>query len=225
MTDRLAIYNGALLICGERSLASLTENREPRRLLDQVWNDNGVQHCLEAGQWNFAMRAAKMDADPSIVPSFGYPMGFTKPDDWVNTSAVCSDEYFRVPLMQYADEIDVWFAAITPIYVKFVSNDPNFGLNFAAWPDSFTEYVKHYFAGKIIMKLANSEARQKTLLGRPGTADKGLIHDTLISAKNRDAMAKPPTRPAQGMWSRSRQGGWGNRGPFGDGGTNNSLIG
>ena len=72
MTDRLSIYNDALLLCGERGLASLTENTEPRRLLDQVWNNEGVIKCLELGQWHFAMRGVQVDYDPDLEPSYGY---------------------------------------------------------------------------------------------------------------------------------------------------------
>jgi hypothetical protein len=47
---------------------------------------------------------------------------FAKPTDWVDTSAVCQDEYFRVPLLQYADEVGYWFADLDEIYVKYVSD-------------------------------------------------------------------------------------------------------
>jgi hypothetical protein len=36
--SKLKLYNDALGILGERRLASLTENREPRRVLDEVWD-------------------------------------------------------------------------------------------------------------------------------------------------------------------------------------------
>lgn len=221
-TDRLKIYNGALQIIGERRLASLTENVKPRHELDAVWNDGGVQFCLEQAQWNFAMRTAKMTPDTSVTPSFGYQHAFEKPTDWVNTSAVCQDEYYNVPLIQYADEIGWWFADITPIYVKFVSNDPTFGMDMARWPASFTEYVKNYFASKVVMTLTTDKQKQQQLLGPPGYPDRGKLGDSLLTAKNRDAMAKPAQKPAQGGWSRARQGGWGTGR---DGGPGGNLIG
>ena len=221
-TTRLKIYNGALLICGERALASLTENREPRHLLDNVWNDGGNRYCLEQGQWNFAMRTARMTYDPDVDPEFGYRFAFGKPTDWVDTSAVCQDEFYNVPLTQYADEIGWWFANLDTIYCKWVSDDENYGLNMANWPYSFTEYVKHFYASKIIMKLTSDKARRQELLGPPGRPDKGMLGYALQLAKNRDAMAKPPQKPAQGGWSRARQGGWGTGR---DGGGTGSLIG
>lgn len=220
-TSRLRIYNGALLICQQRQIASLTVNEEARYLLDNVWNDGGVRYCLEQGQWRFAMRATKQTYDPSVTPSFGYSKAFPKPTDWVETSAVCQDPYFNTPLLQYADEVGYWVADLEDIYVKYVSDDANFGSNLALWPYSFTEYVKHYFAGRIVGKLSNSSDLVSRLLGQPGRPEKGQVHAALITAKNRDAMAGPATYPARGSWSGSRQG----RGGRWDRGNPSQLIG
>lgn len=219
-TTRLRLYNGALLICEERKLASLTENREPRHLLDEVWNDGGVRYCLEQAQWKFAMRTAQMEYEPSVQPSFGYRYAFPKPTDWIVTSAVCQDEYFNSPLLQYSDEIQYWFADITPIYVKFVSDDTDYGANLANWPSTFTEYVKTYFAAKIVGKLSGKTA----LRDRIWQKRSGLLDQMLLTAKNKDAMAGPTTFPARGSWTRSRFGP-GRGGPLGDGGSPGSLIG
>lgn len=201
-TSRLKIYNSALLLCGERSIASLTVNEEGRRLLDDVWNDGGVQFCLERGQWKFAMRGTEMTSDPDVTPAFGYNFAFPKPTDWVNTSAVCTDEYFKVPLLQYADEISYWFAPISTIYVKYVSNADGYGNNLAAWPASFTEYVKAYFASRIVWKLTGSKDKQAHVHKE--------CKDRLLTAKNSDAMAGPTTFPARGAWARARDGAYGN---------------
>lgn len=222
-TTRLQIYNGALLLCGERALASLTEDREPRRLLDQVWDKDGKRYCLEQGFWQFAMRTQQIDADPSIDPPFGYRNAFNKPTDWVMTNAVCQDEYFKTPLLNYADELENWFADIDPIYVKFVSDDDDYGSDLAIWPNSFCDYVEAYFASQIIYKLNADKERVQMLFGRPGDIKGGELARRLTIAKNRAAMTQPTMMPAQGSWVRSRHGRW--RGPMGDGGTGGSLIG
>ena len=221
-TTRLKIYNGALLICQTREIASLSVVEEPRYLLDNVWNDGGVRYCLEQGQWRFAMRTSKMTYNPAVVPSFGYRRAFDKPTDWVDTSAVCSDEYFNSPLLQYADETAYWFADLDDIYVKYVSDDTNYGSNLAYWPYSFTEYVKHYFAGKIVGKLTASKELVDRLLGQPGRPEKGSVHAALVTAKNRDAMAGPTSFPARGSWVGSR---YGRDGSNRDRGNRGSLIG
>ena len=89
-TTKLLIYNDALMICGERKLASLTEDREPRHLLDHVWDNNGVDACLEQAQWHFAMKTVRLDYDPSVTPEFGYNRAFEKPSDWIITSPEAS---------------------------------------------------------------------------------------------------------------------------------------
>lgn len=217
-TDRLKIYNGALLICKERSLASLTEIREPRRILDEVWNDGGVRYCLEQGQWHFAMRSARLDYEPSIAPDWGFRRGFTKPTDWVDTSAVCTDPYFKNPLLEYADEKMFWFCDLDQIYVKWVSDDANYGMDLAKWPTSFTDYVKAHFAAQIVGKLTQDEK----LIERITHPRTGVEAVNRTNAKNRAAMVNPTTFPSRGRWASARIGrtsGWR------DGGNRNSLIG
>lgn len=218
---RLSIYNDALLLCGERALASLTEEREPRRLLDQVWNQNGVDECLEEGQWNFAMRTIQIDYDPDIEPDFGYSRAFSKPSDWILTSALCCDEFFRVPLLQYSDEAGYWYAELDTIYVKHVSNDASYGADLSKWPRSFTEFVVTHFASKIALKLTNSDAKVRLAIN-PENPRHSIRGRALTNAKSRCAMANPTSFEAQGNWSKARMRGNYRR----DGGGNSgNLIG
>lgn len=200
-TSKLELYNDALMICGERLLhttTGLTEEREPRRLLDHVWDSEGVDACLEAGQWKFAMRTVMIDYDPDITPEFGLQRAFAKPDDWINTSALCSDEYFNVPLLQYVDEAGYWYAELDTIYVRYVSNDANYGGDLSLWPSRFTNYVAAYFADKIILKLTSDKERIDKVEKK--------LEKNLLLAKSSDAMAGPTVFPPQGGWSQSRQG-------------------
>lgn len=190
-------------------LSALTESVESRRLLDQVWDEGGVRACLEHGQWIFAMRSQKIEYDPSVEPPFGYVRAFNKPTDWVNTSALCSDEFFTTTVIKYNDEIGYWFCDLDTIYVRFVSDDGNYGGNLALWRPSFTEYVKAYFASKIVMKVTGDKNRWLAILGRDlGGLTDGILAAQLKNAKNKDAMAIPPGFPARGSWVNSR-GGWG----------------
>jgi hypothetical protein len=214
VATQLTIYNGALLHCGERFLASLTENREPRYLLDHVWSNNGVKLCLEAGQWHFAMRTIQIDYDPSFEPGFGYRRAFEKPDDWIATSGLCSDEYFNEPLTQYVDEAGFWYADLDTLYVRHVSNDANYGMDMNKWPETFREYVECHFATKVVRKLTGSAEKEADLIKK--------CEELLKLAKSKSAMAEPTKFPAQGSWARSRRG----SGPSRiDRGNRGSLIG
>jgi hypothetical protein len=211
MTTQLTLYNGALLVAGERFIASLSVQEEPRRLLDQVWT-GAIKYCLEQGQWHFAMRTVQIDYDPGIEPDFGYRRAFVKPDDWVNTSGLCSDEYFTAPLTRYIDEAGYWYADLDTLYVRYVSNDALYGMDLNKWPETFREYVEAYLASRILLKIANSEDKAEK-------AGK-LAERRLMLAKNKAAMAEPTSFPARGSWSSAR-----NRFPRRDGGGGGSLIG
>lgn len=228
-TNRLSVYNSALMLCGERSLGSLSEDREPRRLLDQVWSGtaggggNGVDWCLEQGQWWFAMRTVMIDKDPDFTRQFGYVNSFDKPTDWIATSALCSDEYFRMPLINYADERDAWYADITPIYVKYISNDAAYGNDLSRWPATFQDFVATYLASRIISKMAGDRtAQQGVIMGPPGQPEKGLLMINMHRARSNAAMTQPTQMIAQGRWTRARQG---TRGGRNDRGNPGSLIG
>lgn len=219
--NRLSLYNDALTMAGERALASLTENVEARLLLDQVWDNNGVDACLEEGQWMFAMRTVRIDYDPGIEPDFGYSRAFDKPDDWLLTSSVCEDEFFRVPLRRYTDESGFWFSDLDTLYVRYVSNDSSYGGDLSLWPRSFTEFVAAHFASKIILKITNDENRLRMFINseNPKHSVRGRA---LLNAKNRCAMANPSGVVAQGEWSKARTRGVARR----DGGnTSGNLIG
>lgn len=195
-TSRLTLYNNALLMAGERPLASLTENREPRRLLDQVWDTGGVRKCLEQGQWKFAMRTIQIDYDPSVTPGFGYSRAFTKPTDWVLTSSVCLDEYFRTPLLDYFDEAGYWYAEQDTIYVRYVSDDDQYGLNLGRWPGSFEDFVAAFFSERVVYKLSTSDDALTKATKRLERLKK--------LALNKDAMADPTKMLPAGRWVRSR---------------------
>lgn len=219
-TSRLQIYNDACLMAGERSLANLTEDTEARRLLDQVWNNSGVDSCLEEGQWQFAMRTVMLDYDPSVVPPFGYNRAFNKPTDWMLTSALCADEFFRVPLTRYVDEAGYWYSELDQIYVRYVSNDAAYGNNLGIWPKSFQEFVSAHFATQIILKLSDNDSRWSKFVN-PENPEHSVRGRALLKAKSRCAMSGPSTSVAQGNWTKSRTRGVNRR----DGGGSSNLIG
>ncbi len=189
--NKLSIYNGALLFIGERQLSALTDGVESRRLLDGVWDRDGIDTVLEHGQWNFAMRSAKYEYSPSITPAFGYSRAFEKPSDLIRVCAVCSDEFFTTPLLHYIDEAGYWFSDIDEIYVKIVSNDGSYGTDYSLWPPSFKRYVESWFGSEIIWKLTqNKTSTEKAIAGSDKLLTKALSKD----AMNDPTRFKPPGR-------------------------------
>ena len=205
MTDRLSIYNGALAVLGERKLADLTENREPRYKLDDIWDRDFVQTVLEQGQWNFATRSVELSYSPSVSPSsFGLKYGFEQPSDMVRVTGVCSDEWFNSPLLNYRDEAGYWWSDLETLYVAFVSDGASYGGNYSLWPKNFTRYAETFLAAQAA----------RTIMG--ASVDIGSVNaelkEWLKRAKATDAMKESARFLPPSSWVRSRQGGQGDRG-------------
>jgi hypothetical protein len=124
----------------------------------------------------------------------------------------------HAPLLQYADEVGFWFCDRDQIFVRYVSDDAAFGGDLAMWPASFTDYVKSYFAHRIIRKLPGGMDKIDDI-DHPKT---GVLAKNLLIAKNKAAMTMPATFPARGNWVAARHRG---RGGWQDGGNQNQLIG
>lgn len=198
MTSKLTIYNGALTVLGERELKDLEENLEPRHKLDTIWDNDMVDRVLQHGQWNFANRAVELQASTTTTPSFGYQFAFDKPSDYIRLLGIASDEYFTNPLTRYSDEAAWWFTDLEMIFVKYVSNDIQFGQDYSLWPENFTEYVEHYMAFKVAPRLTGLKFDSDDLEKK--------MNRRLLDAKSTDAMESPAHFPPRGGWAQSRQG-------------------
>lgn len=204
MTDKLSVFNGALRLIGERSLASLSENVESRRVLDSAWTGNGIiKYCLEKGQWNFATRAVALPYAPAVTPAFGYRYAFEKPDDYIRTTHFCWDEYFKVPLTDYIDVTGYWYAEPETVYIRYVSMDTDTGLDLSLWSESFTEFVQAHLAHEVAPRLTQSERKMERV--------EAEFRRLLKNASSLDAMESPQQQLPGGSWSSSREGGRGYR--------------
>lgn len=195
---QLAIYNEALRLVGERALSSLSENREPRRLLDAAWNFNAIDTALEQGQWKWALRPASLTYSPSVQPSFGFRYAFNQPEDMLRLSYFCEDERFRFPLLQYMDAGGYWFCDLDTIYIQYVSNDAAYGGDLSKWTNSFCKYFSACLAVEIAPRLTQAENRVQVL--------SKLMMERLLHAKSLDAMADPSKELPMASWEQSRYG-------------------
>jgi len=204
VTDRLSLYNGALLECGERDLASLTEAREPRRLLDRVWDNGAVDYCLWQGQWAFARRSTQLAPSASVTPGFGHSHAYLQPTDHIRTISLTTDEYGKVPLLDYVPEGDYWYTDAEPIYLSYVSNHASYGGDLTRWTAEFVRAVECYLAARIIKKLTQSEDKEAAMEKKAAML--------FMRAASGDAMENPTKFPPSGSWVNSRRGSGGDRG-------------
>ncbi|MFK0687989.1 hypothetical protein ACFX5Q_07260 [Mesorhizobium sp. IMUNJ 23033] len=202
MTDQLSLYNGALIKLGQPRLAALSDEGKARRALDAEYAKT-VKACLEAAFWNFAMRFVQMEATQSATGDFGYRYVFDKPDDWLRTAGVTTDPYGKVPLLDYDDRANWLLADNSVIYLRYVSNDQDYGLDLGLWPQTFVDYVETCLAWATCEEVTGSSDRKDKL---EKARDKAKY-----KASNTDAMNEavtrypPPGRLVQSRGSSSRR--------------------
>lgn len=196
MATKLGVYNNALLYCGEAALAILEEESEPRRLLDTVWDNQGVNRCLEEGEWKFATRAAKLDSDPTQETEDGYRYVFQIPSDFVTSVQISNDEYHRVPLLDFVNESGYLFAEIDPIYLRWVSDGLEHGMNLSVWPPSFADYVSAYLASKICNRITSDKDIRRQVVE--------ILRSCKYDAVSSNAKLDPTKFPPPGSWNVSR---------------------
>ena len=216
-TSQLKLYNGALVLLGETRLASLSESREPRHILDNIWDNGLVDRCLEEGLWNFATRTREISYNPSISSDFGFQYAFDKASDFIRTVQVSSDEHFVNSLVghQYHDEGEYLWCDLQTIYWRYVSNDSEFGGDLSLWPESFTNFVEHYLAHRAAPLIGHKQLDLEN--GREWPS----LTRARRNARSKDAMGQGTSFPPTGSYVRSRLGGSRRR----DGGRGGQLIG
>lgn len=179
MATQLGLYNGALVTIGAARLATISDAEKSRRELDEVYAQV-LAECLEAGQWNFAIRTSQEDSDGTpTVHDFGYY--FTKPTDWVKTAMVSASSSFNPPLTEFEEEGDKWYARVDPLFVKYVSNDGSWGGNLTAFPPAYARFVELSLAERVCLALTGNRSLLDRLRDRdlPKARSRALSHDAM----------------------------------------------
>jgi len=214
-TSRLQIYNIAMSALGERQIDSLSEDVESRRVMDEIWarGSGAIRYFLEQGHWNHAMRAVKLDKSATVTPEFGFTFAFEKPSDFIRMNMISADERFGYPLTDFEWEGNFVYAWVDPLYMRYVSDDEDFGANFSLWPETFTLWAGYYMATQAAPRLKN-DTDMEVLEER--------TRKYRIDARSKDAMNEPPRWPPLSSWNQARYSRYFNR--F-DRGLRNKLIG
>lgn len=204
VATKLSIYNGALNVCKQRRLSSLSENVEARYVLDDNWDRDFLDTVLEKGLWNFAMRTVQIDADTSYTDPLGAGWNrFDVPTDCVRVAQISTNGSFTDPDLSFQEEGDFIYSTLQTIYVRYVSNGASYGADYSLWPPSFTRFAEHYLAWLSSARLTQSDTDKKEI--------ERLMRITLTEARSRDAQKEPTKFPPESSWNSARSGRWTNR--------------
>ena len=215
-TSRLDIYNIAADFLGETELATLTEDRELRRKLDQIWtHGNGlIYYVLEKGYWSFAKRTVELEPSSNITISFGFSFAYQIPIDYVQLFMLSADDRFLDSLKRYEKETDYFHCDVNPLYMTYISDDAEYGADLSRWPTSVANWAGAYMATKAAPKITSIGGAEKKEIIRQERA-------LLTEARSEHAMDEPPRYPQLSSWASARTG----RNGHWDRGNRNRLIG
>ncbi len=200
-TTKLEIYQRAILHCKQTPVTSLTEANEARRLCD-VHYAPMLQCLMEGGFWTHAMRTVSITTNTGVTPAFGYAYAFDTPSDFVRLYMVSLSENMIPPLDHqlggnaYLIEAGYIWADSTPLYVRYTSNDSNYGLDLTKWPERLTEAAATELAYRIVPKLTGSSELKSELFE--------LKADALGKANTFEALQQPTQVARAGRWVTDR---------------------
>lgn len=205
MTTKLQLYQGAHMVLKQNAVdMAVTDDTAFVNNLDLIY-DRSLKWCLEQGLWNFATRTVSIEASEDVSSSFGFAFAVEKPDDYAGrVVAIAANDRFWPALGTGGYHEDgglsgYFWVDCDPLYLRYVSNSVQYGLNLSAWPESFATFAEHELAWRVAGHLTNISAAEKDEL-RKGR------DRTLRDARSKDALNQAPERPPPGRLVSSRRG-------------------
>lgn len=201
-TTKIKVYNTALRYLGITRLHTthgLTEDRQERREIDQVYDDSLIE-MLEKAIWYFALKRVRMDADPEVETQFGHQYAYAQPDDMVDHGLhQITDDERGLHEIEWEPANGLYLCDVPTIYFAYVSNAPTHGLNLGLMSQHFVEAWGSLIALKTNLPINASRGDRNDLIA---------IHGKLLdTAKTREAVNLPIKRKPLGGWATSRGGG------------------
>ena len=158
MATKLGIYNDALRLLGQRVLKTDTEDREPRYDLDDLWDEGGVDYCLETVKPRFATKMVlSTGVTPTLVTEYTYE--HTLPADFNALVDLYKDGKLEQEITKFYREGDKLLNDYQTAYVRYVLDFATVGLT--NMPESFARVVSAFFARELAWKY-DPDAQEKT---------------------------------------------------------------
>lgn len=203
MASKQGLYRGAILILKQNAVGvAVTDDDAFVNTLNLVYDD-AIKFVLEAGLWNYATRTVSIEASEDVEPEFGFAFAVEKPDDYAGrVVAIAANARFYPPLSAYHEDGGLsgyFWVDCDPLYLRYISNSVEYGLNLASWPATFTRAVEYELAWRVAPHLTNMSASEKEELRKDRER-------TMRDAKSKDALNQAPERPPPGRLVTARAG-------------------
>jgi hypothetical protein len=200
-TTKLQLYKRACVLMEQSPISALSDNVEVRRRLDDHYDDT-LAWLMEQGFWRTGMRTVEITQNESVSPAFSFEFAHDMPSDFVKRYVVSASEFLDPPLDEqqsgnaYLMEGGYIWANVTPIYMRYLSNDSAYGLDLTLWTEGMANACAHELAARACPVTTGS------------TEKAGELHEKAVALASRaatfDAMQQPSQRHREGRWTGNR---------------------
>jgi len=195
MTTRLALYNLALATyIGTRRLSALTDDDSSRYAIDAIY-DSAMLYMLKRGSWEFALRTVELTPEVT-APTFHRQYAYEKPEDFVRIARIAPDNRFQTELLGYRLDGTYIYADQDPVFLQYVSNDDDYGMDLDKYPAAYEQAVAAWLAYQSTLEVSKDRGDRSDLLK--------LCSLTLDTARRQDAVDEPTKGKPAGRFVRSR---------------------
>lgn len=207
MATKQQLYRSAVLLLKQNATGlATTDDTDLVNTLNVVY-DEAIRFALAEGDWNFATRTVSIEASEDVVSGIDdYAYAIPKPDDYAGRIvAISANQRFDPPLDDYHEDGGfsgyIWCDA-DPVYLRYISNGNEYGLNLSDWLPAFERYFEYELAWRAAPKLNMSAAEKEEFRKERRRA----LHDAQAKdARNQGAKPLPQGRLAQARaWPSSR---------------------
>jgi hypothetical protein len=205
------LYRSSVLLIKQNATGlAVTDDDAFVNVLNLVY-DEALRFCLAAGDWNHATRTVSIEASEDVSSGINdYSYAMEKPSDYAGRIvAISGNQRFDPPLDDYHEDGGlsgyIW-CDVDPLYLRYISNSVEYGLNLADWHPAFERYVEHELAWRIAPHLTNMSANEKDEFRKQC---KRALHDAQAKdARNQGAQKLPQGRLVQARGYPSTRSRW-----------------
>jgi hypothetical protein len=200
-TTKLQLYKRAIELCEQTPISALTDNATTRHRCD-IHYDDVLAWMMEQAFWNCAMRTVEITQNTGVSPAFAYEYAHDKPSDFVKKYVISGSEFLKPPMDEqdtgnaYLIEGGYIWANVTPIYLRYVSNDSSYGLDLTNWTEGMAKAAAHELAARIAPTVTGSTTKAEELHER--------AFMLVGKAATFDAMQQPTQMVREGRWTKNR---------------------
>jgi hypothetical protein len=208
MATKQQLYRSSVLLLKQNAIGlAVTDDSSFVNVLDLIY-DEAIRYCLAAGDWNFATRTVSIEASEDVDSGINdYDYAIEKPSDYAGRIvAISGNQRFDPPLDDYHEDGGfsgyIW-CDVDPLYLRYVSNSVEYGLDLSNWHPAFERYVEHELAWRIAPHLTGMGANEKEEFRKER---KRALHDAQAKdARNQGAQKLPQGRLVQARgWPSTR---------------------